>query len=123
MISFRKDLMLTRYLLKSFKRKREMYTIKQRTKFFHDTIAAQRRSCWRQKHLIEDKGFDEIQVLYEKIKRRRRKLEKEKLGKRKKMKSKKRKFTSKDDEELRLCLTCFDEDRMDYEILGKKSLF
>ncbi|GKD05705.1 hypothetical protein Tco_1180679, partial [Tanacetum coccineum] len=36
--------------------------------------------------------------------------------------SKKRKFTSKDDEELRLCLTIvFDEDKeVDYEILDKK---
>ncbi|GJU78337.1 hypothetical protein Tco_1275407 [Tanacetum coccineum] len=47
---------------------------------------------------------------------------KRKLGKRKKMKSKKRKFTSKDDEELRLCLTIApDEDKeVDYEILDKK---
>ncbi|GJU80816.1 hypothetical protein Tco_1283181 [Tanacetum coccineum] len=38
------------------------------------------------------------------------------------MKSKKRKFTSKDDEELRLCLTIVsDEDKeVDYEILDKK---
>ncbi|GKB99056.1 hypothetical protein Tco_0985193 [Tanacetum coccineum] len=44
------------------------------------------------------------------------------LGTRKKMKSKKRKFTSKDDEELRLCLTIVsDEDKeVDYEILDKK---
>ncbi|GKA22067.1 hypothetical protein Tco_0708029 [Tanacetum coccineum] len=47
---------------------------------------------------------------------------KRKLGKRKKMKSKKIKFTSKDDEELRLCLTIApDEDKeVDYEILDKK---
>ncbi|GJV98133.1 hypothetical protein Tco_1553385 [Tanacetum coccineum] len=47
---------------------------------------------------------------------------KRKLGIRKKMKSKKRKFTSKDDEELRLCLTIVsDEDKeVDYEILDKK---
>ncbi|GJV25782.1 hypothetical protein Tco_1378477 [Tanacetum coccineum] len=47
---------------------------------------------------------------------------KTKLGIRKKMKSKKRKFTSKDDEELRLCLTIVsDEDKeVDYEILNKK---
>ncbi|GKB13341.1 hypothetical protein Tco_0847264 [Tanacetum coccineum] len=46
---------------------------------------------------------------------------KRKLGIRKKMKSKKRKFTSKDDEELRLCLTIVsDEDKdVDYEILDK----
>ncbi|GKG48775.1 hypothetical protein Tco_0512922, partial [Tanacetum coccineum] len=47
---------------------------------------------------------------------------KRKLGIRKKMKSKKIKFTSKDDEELRLSLTIvFDEDKeVDYEILDKK---
>ncbi|GJW90988.1 hypothetical protein Tco_0168541, partial [Tanacetum coccineum] len=49
MISFRQDLMLTRYLLKSFKRKRETYTIEQRTKFLHDTIAAQRRFLAQQR--------------------------------------------------------------------------
>ncbi|GJT23702.1 putative ribonuclease H-like domain-containing protein [Tanacetum coccineum] len=95
----RKDLMLTRYLLKSFKRKREMYTIEQRTKFLHDTIAAQRRFLAQQrseaiknkppsrnqlrnqmmtylKHVggkkhsdLKTKSFEEIQVLYEKIKR------------------------------------------------------
>ncbi|GJR66061.1 hypothetical protein Tco_0012126 [Tanacetum coccineum] len=47
---------------------------------------------------------------------------KRKLGIRKKMKSKKRKFTSKDDEELSLCLTIVsDEDKeVNYEILDKK---
>ncbi|GJT15554.1 hypothetical protein Tco_0874260 [Tanacetum coccineum] len=83
----------------SFKRKREMYTIEQRTKFLHDTIAAQRRFLAQQrseairnkppsrnqlrnqmmtylKHVggkkhsdLKTKSFDEIQVLYEKIKR------------------------------------------------------
>ncbi|GJX32857.1 hypothetical protein Tco_0242712 [Tanacetum coccineum] len=48
---------------------------------------------------------------------------KRKLRKRKKIKSKKRKFTSKDDEELRLCLTIApDEDKeVDYEILDKST--
>ncbi|GJV30928.1 putative ribonuclease H-like domain-containing protein [Tanacetum coccineum] len=113
---------------------------------------------------LKTKSFDEIQVLYEKIKRSndsfiaigsaedekmikemneqaadasKKKVKKDdnvkgeikeegtrkrKLGKRKKMKSKKRKFTSKDDEELRLCLTiASDEDKeVDYEILDKK---
>ncbi|GJZ80188.1 reverse transcriptase domain-containing protein [Tanacetum coccineum] len=84
---------------------------------------------------LKTKSFDEIQVLYEKIKRREKKddsvkgeikeeegTRRRKLGKRKKMKSKKRKFTSKDDEELRLCLTIApDEDKeVDYEILEKK---
>ncbi|GJZ62180.1 hypothetical protein Tco_0618317 [Tanacetum coccineum] len=78
---------------------REMYTIEQRTKFLHDTIAAQRRFLAKQrsetiknkpplrnqlrnqmmtylKHVggkkhfdLKTKSFDEIQVLYEKIKR------------------------------------------------------
>ncbi|GKA11542.1 hypothetical protein Tco_0691088 [Tanacetum coccineum] len=78
---------------------REMYTIEQRTKFLHDTIAAQRRFLAQQrseairnkppsrnqlrnqmmtylKHVggkkhsdLKTKSFDEIQVLYEKIKR------------------------------------------------------
>ncbi|GKD01909.1 hypothetical protein Tco_1172183, partial [Tanacetum coccineum] len=154
----------------------DMYTIEQRTKFLHDTIAAQRRFLAQQrfeairnkspsrnqlrnqmmtylKHVggkkhsnLKTKSFDEIQVLYEKIKRsddsfiaigsaKDEKVIKEmneqvaddsikgeikeeegtrkrKLGIRKKMKSKKRKFTSKDDEELRLCLTIVsDEDK------------
>ncbi|GKA76221.1 hypothetical protein Tco_0782682 [Tanacetum coccineum] len=154
-----------------------MYTIEQRTKFLHDTIAAQRRFLAQQrseaiknkppsrnqlrnqmmtylKHVggkkhsdLKTKSFEEIQVLYEKIKRsddsfiaigsakdekdeknvkgeikEEEGTRKRKLGTRKKMKSKKRKFTSKDDEELRLCLTIvFDEDKeVDYEILNKK---
>ncbi|GJY53632.1 hypothetical protein Tco_0445296 [Tanacetum coccineum] len=89
----------TRFLLKSFKKKREMYTIEQRAKFLHDTIAAQRRFLAQQrseairnkppsrsqlrnqmmtylKHVggkkhsdLKTKSFEEIQVLYEKIKR------------------------------------------------------
>ncbi|GJZ47803.1 hypothetical protein Tco_0601635 [Tanacetum coccineum] len=80
-------------------KEREMYTIEQRTKFLHDTIAAQRRFLAQQrseairnkppsrnqlrnqmmtylKHVggkkhsdLKTKSFDEIQVLYEKIKR------------------------------------------------------
>ncbi|GJV16351.1 hypothetical protein Tco_1361674 [Tanacetum coccineum] len=100
MISFRQDLMLTRYLLEKLQEEeREMYTIEQRTKFLHDTIAAQRRFLAQQrseairnkpptrnqprnqmmtylKHVggkkhsdLKNKSFDEIQVLYEKIKR------------------------------------------------------
>ncbi|GJX17108.1 hypothetical protein Tco_0217940 [Tanacetum coccineum] len=114
---------------------------------------------------LKTKSFDEIQVLYEKIKRSddsfiaigsaedekmikemneqavdaskkrvkkddnvKREIKEEEgtkkrnLGKRKKMKSKKRKFTSKDDKELRLCLTIApNEDKeVDYEILDKK---
>ncbi|GKB73493.1 hypothetical protein Tco_0934905, partial [Tanacetum coccineum] len=153
------------------KEEREMYTIEQRTKFLHETIVAQRRFLAQQrseairnkppsrnqlrnqmmtylKHVggkkhsdLKTKSFDEIQVLYEKIKRSNDSFiaigsakdekgeikeeegtRKRKLGKRKKMKSKKIKFTSKDDEELRLCLTIApDEDtEVDYEILDKK---
>ncbi|GJS33857.1 hypothetical protein Tco_0532239 [Tanacetum coccineum] len=114
---------------------------------------------------LKTKSFDEIQVLYEKIKRSddsfiaigsaedekmikemneqvadasKKRVKKDdsikgeikeeegtkkrNLGKRKKMKSKKRKFTSKDDKELRLCLTIApNEDKeVDYEILDKK---
>ncbi|GKA13468.1 putative ribonuclease H-like domain-containing protein, partial [Tanacetum coccineum] len=85
--------------LQEEEREREMYTIEQRTKFLHDTIAAQRRFFAQQrseairnkppsrnqlrnqmmtylKHVggkkhsdLKTKSFDEIQVLYEKIKR------------------------------------------------------
>ncbi|GJW29064.1 hypothetical protein Tco_0045939 [Tanacetum coccineum] len=174
---------------------REMYTIEQRAKFLHDTIAAQRRFLAQQrseairnkppsrnqlrnqmmtylKHVggkkhsdLKTKGFEEIKALYDKIKRSddsfiaigsaedekvikemneqvvdasKKRVKKDdnikgeikeeegtrkrKLGMRKKTKSKKRKFTSKDDEELRLCLTIVsDEDKeVDYEILDKK---
>ncbi|GKC00906.1 hypothetical protein Tco_0987042 [Tanacetum coccineum] len=63
MISFRQDLMLTRYLLKSFKIKREMYTIEQRTKFLHDTIAAQRRFLAQQTYeAIRNKSLSRNQL-------------------------------------------------------------
>ncbi|GJT59450.1 hypothetical protein Tco_1002983 [Tanacetum coccineum] len=174
---------------------REMYTIEQRAKFLHDTIAAQRSFLAQQrseairnkppsrnqlrnqmmtylKHVggkkhsdLKTKSFEEIKALYDKIKRSddsfiaigsaedekvikemneqvaeasKKRVNKDdsfkgeikeeegtrkrKLGIRKKMKSKKRKFTSKDHEELRLCLTIVsDEDKeVDYEILDKK---
>ncbi|GJZ10916.1 hypothetical protein Tco_0545675 [Tanacetum coccineum] len=152
-----------------------MYSIEQRAKFLHDTIAIQRRFLAQQrseairnkppsrnllrnqmmtylKHVggkkhsnLKTKGFEEIKALYDKIKRSgdsfiaigsaehekvikemneqvvdasKKRVKKDdsikgeineeegtrkrKLGIRKKMKSKKRKFTSKDDEELRL---------------------
>ncbi|GJV53590.1 putative ribonuclease H-like domain-containing protein [Tanacetum coccineum] len=96
---------------------------------------------------LKTKGFEEIKALYDKIKRfddsfiaigfaedekkddsikgeikEEEGTRKRKLGTRKKMKSKKRKFTFKDDKELRLCLTIVsDEDKeVDYEILDKK---
>ncbi|GJW63922.1 hypothetical protein Tco_0115806 [Tanacetum coccineum] len=148
---------------------REMYTIEQRAKFLHDTIAAQRRFLAQQrseairnkppsrnqlrnqmmtylKH-VGGKKHSDLKTKDEKVikemnkqvadasKKRVKKddsikgeikeeegTRKRKLGIRKKMKSKKRKFTSKDDEELRLCLTIVsDEDKeVDYEILDKK---
>ncbi|GKA98749.1 hypothetical protein Tco_0826686 [Tanacetum coccineum] len=45
----RQDSMQTRFLLRSFKKKREMYTIEQRAKFLHDTIVAQRRFLAQQR--------------------------------------------------------------------------
>ncbi|GKB55556.1 putative ribonuclease H-like domain-containing protein [Tanacetum coccineum] len=148
---------------------REMYTIEQRAKFLHDTIAAQRRFLAQQrseairnkppsrnqlrnqmmtylKHVggkkhsdLKTKDEKVIKEMNEQVadasKKRVKKddsikgeikeeegTRKRKLGIRKKMKSKKRKFTSKDDEELRLCLTIVsDEDKeVDYEILDKK---
>ncbi|GJU50841.1 hypothetical protein Tco_1220396 [Tanacetum coccineum] len=167
---------------------REMYTIEQRAKFLHDTIAAQRRFLAQQrseaiknkppsrnqlrnqmmtylKHVggkkhsdLKTKSFEDIQVLYEKIKRfddsfiaigsaedekvikemneqvadaSKKRVKKDdnikgeikeeegtrkrKLGIRKKMKSKKRKFTSKDDEELRLWLTIVSDEDKEYD--------
>ncbi|GJU87942.1 hypothetical protein Tco_1300365 [Tanacetum coccineum] len=174
---------------------REMYTIEQRSKLLHDTIAAQRRFLAQQrseairnkppsrnqlrnqmmtylnhvggkKHSdLKTKSFEEIKDLYDKIKRSddsfiaigsaedekvikemneqvadasKKRVKKDdsikgeikeeegtrkrKLGIRKKMKSKKRKFTSKDDEELSLCLTIVSgkDKEGDYEILNKK---
>ncbi|GJZ20421.1 putative ribonuclease H-like domain-containing protein [Tanacetum coccineum] len=125
----------------------EQFTIEERAKFLHDTIAAQRKFLAQQrseairnrpptknqlrnqmmtylKHVgnfkhskLKIKKFEEIQVLYEKIKR-------------KKIKSRKRRYiqnTSDDDsekenEELRLHLTIAPdgEKEVDYEILDRK---
>ncbi|GJT76877.1 hypothetical protein Tco_1043602 [Tanacetum coccineum] len=50
----------------------EKFTIEQRAKFLHDTIAAQRKflAQQRKKHFdLKTKTFEEIQVLYERLKR------------------------------------------------------
>ncbi|GJS69135.1 hypothetical protein Tco_0701976 [Tanacetum coccineum] len=54
-------------------------------------------------------------VLREKLIKEEEGTRKRKLGIRKKMKSKKRKFTSKDDEELRLCLTIVSDEDKEYD--------
>ncbi|GJU34384.1 hypothetical protein Tco_1182738 [Tanacetum coccineum] len=112
------------------------------TRYLHERLQEDERELHvgGKKHSdLKTKSFEEIQVLYEKIKRsddsfiaissaedekKKIGIRKRKLGIRKKMKSKKRKLTSKDDEELRLCLTIvFDKDKeVDYEILDKKYL-
>ncbi|GKB33386.1 hypothetical protein Tco_0872787 [Tanacetum coccineum] len=88
---------------------------------------------------MKTKGFEEIKALYDKIKRSDDSFiaigsaEDEKVikemneqvadaSKKRVKKDSKRKFTSKDDEELRLCLTIVsDKDKeVDYEILNKK---
>ncbi|GJR18658.1 hypothetical protein Tco_0967185 [Tanacetum coccineum] len=43
---------------------REQFTVEERAKFLHDTIAAQRRNLD-----LKSKTFEEVQVLYEKVKR------------------------------------------------------
>ncbi|GJU14819.1 hypothetical protein Tco_1142785 [Tanacetum coccineum] len=139
---------------------REMYTIENKPPSrnqLRNQMMTYLKHVGGQKHSnLKTKSFEEIQVLYEKIKRpddsfidigyaedekvikemneqatdaskkRVKKddnvkgeikekdgIRKRKLGTRKKMKSKKRKFTSKDDEELRLCLTIApDEDQV-----------
>ncbi|GJY76521.1 hypothetical protein Tco_0481637 [Tanacetum coccineum] len=122
---------------------REKFTIEERAKLLHDIIAAQRRFLAQQrdakirrgkKHSdLKNKNFEEIQVLYEKVKSSDENFvaigtRKRKLGTRKKKKSRKRRFrhgTSEDEkenDELKLCLTiALDEDKeVDYEILDKK---
>ncbi|GJR22956.1 hypothetical protein Tco_0971483 [Tanacetum coccineum] len=126
---------------------REQFTIEERAKFLHDTIAAQRNSFDltmirglrtdlntkkqippKERDKQELKKTDEDEDEGEKEMTRKRKH-----GIRKKMKSRKRRFkqdTSQDDpsdiekenDELRLCLTIApDEDKeVDYEILDKK---
>ncbi|GKC59456.1 hypothetical protein Tco_1087054 [Tanacetum coccineum] len=121
---------------------REQFTIEERAKFLHDTIHVRNF-----KHSeLKIKKFEEIQVLYDKIKsevikeenkeevkeenKEEESTRKRKLGTRKKMKSRKRRYiqnTSDDDsdkesDELRLHLTIAsdEEKEVDYEILDRK---
>ncbi|GKC93236.1 hypothetical protein Tco_1158678, partial [Tanacetum coccineum] len=52
---------------------REQFTVEERTKFLHDIIAAQRRFLAEQRAIkhsdLKNKTFEEIQALYEKVKR------------------------------------------------------
>ncbi|GJX04594.1 putative ribonuclease H-like domain-containing protein [Tanacetum coccineum] len=136
--------------LKGSKREK-IYTIEQRAKFLHDTIVVQRIFLAQQRsEAIKNKPPSRNQLRNQMMTylkhvggidstpptdlktwkddsikgeiNEKEGTRKRKLGIRKKMKSKKRKFTSKDDEELRLCLTIVsDEDKeVDYEILDKK---
>ncbi|GJW80721.1 hypothetical protein Tco_0144696 [Tanacetum coccineum] len=117
---------------------REQFTIEERAKFLHDTIAAQRNESLIKKMKKKDssKGEEIKQESKEEVKQEDKEEEntrKRKQGTRKKMKSRKRRFkqdTSQDDlsdiekenDELRLCLTIApDEDKeVDYEVLDKK---
>ncbi|GJV10911.1 hypothetical protein Tco_1352452 [Tanacetum coccineum] len=117
---------------------REKFTIKERAKLLHDTIAAQRRFLAQQRSEA-NKNLNKKAAGIKKadnIKKESKEVEgtkKRKLGTRKKMKSRKRRFrqdtfeddetnSEKENDELRLCLTVApDEDKeMDYEILDKK---
>ncbi|GJT55274.1 hypothetical protein Tco_0990328 [Tanacetum coccineum] len=120
---------------------REQFSIEERAKFLHDTIAAQRKFLAQQrseairnrpptknqlrnqmmtflKHVgnfkhseLKSKKFEDIQAMYEKIKRFKQDTSQDDPS-----------DTEKENEELRLCLTIApDEDKeVDYEILDKK---
>ncbi|GJT83427.1 hypothetical protein Tco_1057769 [Tanacetum coccineum] len=61
------------FLLRSFKRKREKFTIKQRAKFLHDTIAAQRKFLAQQwSEAIRKKRFDDSFIVVDSIKDERK---------------------------------------------------
>ncbi|GKA77218.1 hypothetical protein Tco_0783679 [Tanacetum coccineum] len=117
---------------------RENFTIEERAKLLHDTIAAQRRFLAQQRSEA-NKRFEQKAAGIKKadsIKEESKEEEgtkKRKLSTRKKMKSRKRRFrqdtsegdktnSEKENDELRLCLTIApDEDKeVDYEILDKK---
>ncbi|GJS31258.1 hypothetical protein Tco_0491878 [Tanacetum coccineum] len=139
---------------------REQFTIEERAKFLHDTIAAQRKFLAQQrseairnrpptknqlrnqmmtylKHVgnfkhseLKSKKFEDIQAMYEKIKRSDEdfiaigSVEDDRLITKmnKKDSSKGEEIKQESKEELRLCLTIApDEDKeVDYEILDKK---
>ncbi|GJY29683.1 hypothetical protein Tco_0405450 [Tanacetum coccineum] len=123
-----------------FCEEREKFTIEERAKLLHDTIAAQWRFLTQQRsEVIRNKLPSRTQLRNQMVKsikeesKEEEGTKKRKLGTRKKMKSRKRRFrkdTSEDDEtnsekennELRLCLSIVsDEDKeVDYEILDKK---
>ncbi|GJR33181.1 hypothetical protein Tco_1109413 [Tanacetum coccineum] len=101
---------------------REKFTIEERAKLLHDTIAAQRRFLAQQraaeirrgkKHSdLKNKFFEEIQVLYEK----------KAAGTKKVVSIKEESKEEAENDELKLCLTIApDKDKeVDYEILDKK---
>ncbi|GJU09345.1 hypothetical protein Tco_1131741 [Tanacetum coccineum] len=113
---------------------RENFTIEERAKLLHDTIAAQRRFLAQQRsedeRLIKDlnkkaAGIKKADSIKEESKEEEG-TKKRKLGTRKKMKSRKRRFrqdTSEDDEtnsekendELRLCLTIAPDEDKEYD--------
>ncbi|GJT70720.1 hypothetical protein Tco_1030006 [Tanacetum coccineum] len=108
------------------------FTIEDRVKYFHDTIASSKRYSCTTKTLNQTTGTKKDYNIKEESKIVEG-TKKRKLSTRKKLKSRKRRFrkhTSEDDEtnsekendELRLCLTIApDEDKeVDYEILDKK---
>ncbi|GJR32316.1 hypothetical protein Tco_1108548 [Tanacetum coccineum] len=142
-----------RLLALRLQEEREQFTIEERVRFLHDTIKAQRKFLAQQraaairskpptktqlrnqmktflkhvgnkKHLdLKNKTFEEIQALYEKVK----KGTKKRKGGHIKMKSRKRRYRKDtsledDDNDLRLCLIVVsDEDReVEYEIHDKK---
>ncbi|GJV54933.1 hypothetical protein Tco_1455938 [Tanacetum coccineum] len=112
--------------MKNFKRKSVKCTLLSRvTKFLNDTIAAKEDFIKEMNEQVADASKKRVKK-DDSIKGEIKEEEgtrKRKLGIRKKMKSKKRKFTSKDHEELRLCLTIVsNEDKeVDYENLTRIS--
>ncbi|GKA65470.1 reverse transcriptase domain-containing protein, partial [Tanacetum coccineum] len=115
---------------------REQFTIEERAKFLHDTIAAQRRFLAEQrsahvggnKHVdLKNRNFDEIQDLYERIKRSNDKFlagsaKDEEKSTKKKDEEVPAKQVDEDVDELKLSLVIApDEDKeVDYEILDRK---
>ncbi|GJU13920.1 hypothetical protein Tco_1136316 [Tanacetum coccineum] len=134
MIFIARVLKADRFLLKhSQEQEREQFSIEERAKFLHDTIAAQRKFPYKK---IPPKKKISIRNLKLKSRKRineKRTQEEKASSTRKKMKSRKRRFkqdtsqddpsdTEKENEELKLCLTIApDEDKeVDYEILDKE---
>ncbi|GJU43637.1 hypothetical protein Tco_1200903 [Tanacetum coccineum] len=147
--------MQTRFLLRSFKKKREKFTIEQKAKFLHDTIATQRRFLAQQrseairnkfstrnqlrnqmmtylkyvgryKHAqLNKKKFEEIQVMYEKLKLKNlRRISGRRLKMKAPKRSKRQKIDSDHEEEnqLRTFLKIVpeEEEKINYEVLGTR---